>query len=139
MENWQVVVIVLCSVLVGVCIPVLIMAGATLLSLRRQTVALGRKTDAVLDDVQVIARRIRGFTAGIEGGESSLRDVVGSLGNLGAILKHHAPIDWTNLIVSVLLPAMASVFRTLSEPPPSAEGVRLEGAPAEEKSGGPTL
>lgn len=136
MENWQVILIVLFSVFVGGCIPVLVMAGVTLMSLRRQTAALGKKADEVLDDVQVIARRIRSFTRGIEGEENTLREVVSSLGGLSAVLKHQKPVDWTNLVVSVLLPAAVAFFRTLSDYPPSREGVCAEEVQGCEKSEG---
>ncbi len=116
METWQIILIVLVAVWVGLFIPVLLMAAVALSSMRRRVSEVARKADPALDDIQVVARRMRSLTRGIEGSEARVDRLVEVLLEVGDTLKaRKSALDVGGMLGATVGPALVAFFRSLTE------------------------
>jgi len=116
MENWQLAIIILVSVLLGALIPVFAMAALLLASLKRQVESTGRRVDDTLDGVQVAVDRVNRVSSGIDGLEEPIADMVTMLGDLTeAIDSARSSLKIATAAGAAVAPAVATFIKSMSD------------------------
>ncbi len=86
MENWQVALVALGAMLVGLVIPVVVQFRSTLRSILAELRILSQRLNGTLEDARITARRARQFSDALEGKERSVADLIDITSNLAKTL-----------------------------------------------------
>jgi len=112
MENWQVVLIVLASVLVGALIPSLVMFTTVLYRAAREVTSIGTLIEPTLLKVQVISDRVEALSEGLEGGESSVAKLLSVIGELSRGLERNLKvINVASTVIAAAAPAVVAFIQ----------------------------
>lgn len=111
MQNWQVVILTLCALFVGMMAPVLFQLRTTLRDLREEVRNARVRIDPILEDAHVAAARIRRLTDGIDGEEHNVAAVVHAAGNLAKSLERLRNTTQLASAVAVAVAAGVRAFR----------------------------
>lgn len=111
METWQVAVLTLSAVFVGMMIPVLLQLRTTLREAQREVHARSERLGLVLEDAGVIAQRLRRATDAIEGKEHEIGAIVSSAGELARSLDRLRSTAHVASAVAVAVGAGLRAFR----------------------------
>ncbi len=82
MENWQLILVILASVLVGVSIPLIIMMTIAFYRLGREIAEIGARLRRTLTKCEIISERVEIVSRGLKGGENNIADLLATAGNL---------------------------------------------------------
>ena len=129
MENWQLAVVILASVIVGGLIPVIIMVALAHYRAAREIAETGAHLRRSLAKLDVISDRAEVLSRGFKGGEEKIADLLTSVGHLAdGIERNMNAINAVSTIVGSLGTAVAAYFNSRSqagdgEPPRGAESV----------------
>jgi uncharacterized protein YoxC len=140
MDSWQVAILTLGALLVGMLVPVLFQLRSTLSEFRKELRAVGGRLGPTLDDARLSAERIRRMTDGIEGKEAELGALLTSAGGLASSLER---IRGTTQIATAVAAAVAAgvrAFREVRHEEVATEVASAEApaAPARPETGSPT-
>jgi uncharacterized protein YoxC len=114
--------IALAALFLGVTIPVLVQLRSTLKEMQERMKSTGDRVDQLLDDSQVVAHRMARMSAGLEGGEDSIRDLLSAVGDLSRVMNRMT--SWMGIASSVgaaVGPAVASAVHAYRSPPGEEE------------------
>jgi hypothetical protein len=142
MENWQLTLVILASVLVGALIPLLVMVAIASYRAGREIAEIGARLKRTLTQVEIISDRVEILSRGFKGGETDIADLLTSVGHvargleqnmkfinifstimasvgtaISAWVKTRLPVDETGM---PLTPAVTKVPENGSSPSPSA-------------------
>lgn len=114
MENWQLAVVILASVLIGGLIPVLLLLYVTLYRMGKEVAEIGRKLGPTLDRVQLISERMEVVSRGLEGGEKNIADLLAVMGKLAhGIDRNMKVINLFSAGLAVAGPAVSAFVKTM--------------------------
>lgn len=121
MENWQLTVVILVSVLVGALIPLLIMVAAAVHRAGKEIAEIGVRLRGTLTQVESIAERVDVLSRGFEGGETKIADLLTSVGHLAKSLEQN--MKAVNVIAAVAASVGAGIgaFVKTSQKPADPE------------------
>lgn len=103
MQTWQLTLIILAAVVAGAAIPLLFLLASAVLRAGREITALGAQLGHTLTQVDLISVRVEKFSRGLEGGETSVAEMLTAVGALSRSL------DRNMKIINVLSTILASV------------------------------
>jgi hypothetical protein len=92
MENWQLTVVILASVFVGVLIPALIMMAIAFYRAGREIADIGARLKRTLSQFEIITDRVEVLSRGLKGGEQDIADLLRSTGQLAHGLERNMRI-----------------------------------------------
>ncbi len=137
MENWQLALIILASVLMGAMIPVIVMFALLLASVRRQIESTGRRVDEALDGMQVAVDRVNRVTSGIDGLERPIGDLVEMLESVTQSLgKAGAAISVATAAGAAVAPTVATFVKTMMDEGEEGDGAGAEGGDDDSQEAG---
>ena len=114
MENGQLAVVILASVLIGGLIPVLIMLYITLYRMGKEITEIGKKLGPTLDRVQLISERVEVLSRGLEGGEKDIADLLAAMGSLAHGLDRNMKmVSLFSTGLAVAGPAVSAFVKTM--------------------------
>lgn len=125
LDAWQVALLALVALFVGLTIPVLLQLRSTLKEIR----SAARDLKPTLQDARVSARRIEHLTRGVEGREQSVAEVLDSAGDLARALDRLK--DTTRVATAVGASVAAAVKSFRDTRAAAAEEAAAEEAAAE--------
>lgn len=99
MNTASLVVIVLVALLIGASIPVLVQLRATLKATQKGLEALRQRLDTILEDSQVVAKRLARVSDGLEGGEDSIRDLMLAIRRVSGVMNRSS--SWIGIASSL--------------------------------------
>ncbi len=113
MENWQLTLIILASVLVGALIPLLIMVAIAFHRVGREIAEIGPRLARTLTHVEAISDRVEVLSRGLKGGETDLADLMKSVGDLARGLERNMKtINVVSTVLASVGPAIAAYLKT---------------------------
>ena len=113
MENWQLTLVILASVLVGALIPLLIMMAIAFHRAGREIAEIGARLARTLAHTEIISDRVEMLSRGFKGGEKDIADLLACAGDVARGLERNMKI--VNVISPILAsvgPAIASFIKT---------------------------
>jgi hypothetical protein len=117
METWQVVLVVLASVLVGALMPALLMLSMALFRAARRIESLGDQLAPTLAKVEVIATRVETLSRGLEGGEKNIADLLSVIGELAhGVERNLRMINAASAVLAAAAPAVAAFVQAMRAP-----------------------
>ena len=117
MENWQVVLVVLASVLVGALIPLSVMLSVVLFRAAREIAVIGKQIEPTLAKVQAISERVEKLSRGLEGGDKNIADLLTVVGELSRGLERNMKmINVASTVLAAAVPAVAAFVQTMRAP-----------------------
>jgi ABC-type transporter Mla subunit MlaD len=131
MENWQVVLVVLASVLVGALIPAIAMLSVALYRAAREVAATGKLLAPTLVKVQAISDRVETLSRGLEGGEKSVAELLSVAGDMARSLDRNMKmINVASTVLAAAVPAVAAFVQTMrgTDPSPGHAPGKADGA-----------
>lgn len=112
MNSWQIALLVLVALFVGMCVPVLLQFRSALLQMQRQIDALGRDLQPTLADARLTAQHVRELSEGVAGRGEDLEALMHSAGDLARALDR---LRNTTHVASAVAAAVASAVRAFRE------------------------
>jgi len=113
MENWQLTLVILASVLVGALIPMLIMMAIAFYRAGREIAEIGARLTRTLTQVETISDRVEMLSRGFKGGETNIADLLTSVGDLARGLERNMKIiNIFSTILASVGPAIAAFVKT---------------------------
>jgi hypothetical protein len=106
-ENWQVALLTVGALLVGLIIPALWQLREAL----RRFAELGRKLEPVVEDAGATVKRLNRLTAGFEGREDTVVELADSMGELAAAMNRLRDTTRTATAVGAAVAAAVRAFR----------------------------
>ena len=107
---------------VGVAIPVALEIRATAKTLRRQLLATGPKLEQWIDEMRATTRRVESLSRGLEGGEEPVRRLLDSAGRMAdAVNRLERGVRVSAAVGSTVGPAVAAFVAALRETPTREE------------------
>ena len=100
MENWQLTLIILASVLVGAMLPLLIMLASAAYRVGREVAEIGARLKRTLTQVEVISDRVEVLSRGLKGGEQTIAEVLAAVSHLASGLEHN--LKTINLVSTIV-------------------------------------
>ena len=118
MENWQVAVVILVSVLLGALIPLLVLMATAIHRAGKEIAEIGARLRGTLTQVESIAERVDVLSRGFEGGETKIADLLTSVGHLAKSLEQN--MKAVNVVAAVTASVAAGIgaFVKTSQKPP---------------------
>ena len=117
MENWQVALIVLSSVVVGALIPALVMLSVVLYRAAREIATVGRLLGPTLLKVQAISARIETVSRGLDGGEKTIAECLSVAGDLSRSMERNMKlINVASAVLAAAAPAVAAFIQSMRAP-----------------------
>jgi len=114
MGNWQLIGVVLASVLVGAFIPLFIIQGIVLYRVSREIVDLGKRLKPSLNQIQIISDRLEALSRGFDGGAQSIAELLAAMGSLARGLERNMNIiNISSAVMAAAGPAIAAFIRTM--------------------------
>lgn len=114
MENWQVALLVLASVLVGALIPACVMLSVVLFRAGREIAGMGRALAPALVRIEAISERVDNLTRGLEGGEKSISELLAVVGELARGLERNMKmINVATTVLAAAVPAVAAFVQAM--------------------------
>jgi hypothetical protein len=89
MENWQLTLVILGSVLVGALIPLLVRMGVTFSHASKEIADIGAQLKRTLNHVEIISDRVEVLSGGLKGGETNIADLLKSVGHIANGLERN--------------------------------------------------
>jgi hypothetical protein len=143
MQNWQLALIILASVLIGALIPLLVMAAIAISRVGGEIAATGAQLRRTLDHIEVIAERVETLSLGLKGGETQVAQALASVGQLARGLDRNMKIiDLISTLLASVGTAIAAFVATRvastaakTSPSQGAEVANHEAPPATDSPG----
>jgi uncharacterized protein YoxC len=129
MDAWQVAVLALVALFVGIMIPVLLQARSSMRELSSRLAATSDKLGPVLDDANVIAHRLSVLSEGLEGREQKVVEVVDAAADVAATIKR---LQGTTRAATMMGAALAAAVRAYRDVQTAAAEVEFEGGIGEQ-------
>ena len=107
MENWQLTLVILASVLVGALIPLLIKMAISFHRAAKEIAEIGGQVRRTLSRIEIISDRVEVLSRGLEGGETSLAEILATVGHVARGLERNMKI--IDVISTILASAGAAV------------------------------
>jgi hypothetical protein len=115
MENWQLALVILGSVLVGALIPLLVTLAGSIHRAGREFAEIGARLKRTLTKVELISDRVEVLSRGFEGKEADLADALASVGNLARGLDRNMKmINVFSMIISTVESVVTAFFKSRS-------------------------
>ena len=131
MENWQLALVILASVLVGALIPVLVMAALAIRQASRDIHQIGQRLAPTLDSIQRISERVETLSQGLEGGERNIAQLLQVLGEVSATLQRNIKVvNIASAVMAAAGPAVAAFVSSLRKDDETGLTPVPEGNPA---------
>lgn len=111
MDAWQVAVLALVALFVGIMIPVLLQARSSMRELSSRLAATSDKLGPVLDDANVIAHRLSVLSEGLEGREQKVVEVVDAAAEVAATVKRLQGTTRAATMMGAVLAAAVRAYR----------------------------
>lgn len=113
MENWQLTIIILVSILLGALIPLLIMITSAFRRAAREIAEIGGRLTRTLAQIETISDRVELLSRGLKGGETNVADLLAAVSTLAHGLDRNMKIiNILTAILSSVGPAIASYLKT---------------------------
>jgi len=113
MENWQLTLVILASVLVGAMLPLLIMVASAAYRVGREIAEIGARLKRTLTQVEVISDRVEILSRGFEGGEATIAELLATVGQLASGLdRNMKTINLISTLVASVGTAVAAYVGT---------------------------
>ena len=114
MENWQIALVVLASVLVGALIPAFVMLSIVLFRAAREVASIGKLLAPTLVKVQTISDRVEVLSRGLEGGDRNVADLLAVTGELARSMERNMKvINVASTILAAAAPAVAAFIQAM--------------------------
>jgi hypothetical protein len=113
MENWQLTLVILASVLVGALVPLFVMLAVAVYRAGREIAEIGARLRRTLTQSEVIADRVEMLSRGFKGGETNIADLLASAGRLARGLERNMThVNLFSTIMASLGAAVAAFVET---------------------------
>jgi hypothetical protein len=113
MENWQLTLLILGSVFVGALIPIFVMIALAVYRGSKEISNIGAQLARTMTHVETISDRVETLSLGLKGGETSVAEVLASVGNVARGLEHNMKIiNIVSAIMTSIEPAIAAFIKT---------------------------
>ena len=117
MEIWQLIIMVLVSVLVGALLPLFLMLTATLAAVRQRITENGTRFDDTMNRIHAVSERLEMASRGLEGSEDDIARFVQAVGSLtDRLTQAEKSVKMAASIGSAVGPAIAAFVEGLRQP-----------------------
>ena len=117
MENWQLTLVILASVLVGALIPMLLIITAAFYRVGKEIAEIGARLTRTLAKVETISDRVEMLSRGFKGGETDIASLLSSVGELSRGLERNMKIiNIFSAIMASVGPVIAAFVNTRLQP-----------------------
>ncbi|MDD5224851.1 MAG: hypothetical protein PHE84_12775 [bacterium] len=145
MDNGQLTLVILASVFVGALIPLLIMIAIAFYRAGKKMAEIGAQLTRILARFETISDRVEVLSRGFQGGETSIADLLASIGNLARGLERNMKIiNIFSTIMASVGTAIAAFIKTRSPgeetgkaPGPEVNAVPENGPPPSPSAASP--
>lgn len=127
MENWQLTLVVVASVLAGAAIPLLALMAIALYRAGKEMAEISGRLKRTLDQVEVISDRVEVLSRGLKGGEQTIAEVLAAVSHLASGLERN--LKTINLVSTIVASVGTAVATFVSARYPSEAAARPD-APA---------
>ena len=112
MENWQLTLIILASVVVGALIPLLVKLGITIHRAGKEIAEIGAQMKRTMVHVEVISERVEVLSSGFKGGETDIADLLKTVGHIAQGLeKNMKTVNMLSAIVTTVGTAIGAFVK----------------------------